>query len=158
VALWLRAHLTAEQLRDLAVEAGYRPESWRREHPESIPYELSQRMRPEQLLDAWRHVTAPSDLTDAELELLAPYLPRRLGWNEEMIREHAHRSINGWRYQRATGCAWSKIPIHYGTGSGLYAKWCLWRSDGVFDRMLAGVRGQERAARLVEWLEPMVRK
>lgn len=155
VVLWLQTHLGSKQLRVLGEEAAYYPEDWCRDYPEDIPGQLSGRMSPAELLAVWRRVTAsaPSDLTDAELQLLAPFLPRKFGWNEGMILEHGRRVINGWLYRCATASTWAKIPYRYERPQALQPKWVLWRKRGVFQQMLAGLRDNPEAGRLVEWLE-----
>jgi transposase len=156
VALWLQERLTSEQLRLLAVEARYDSPGLYRDDPDVIADRLSACVTPAELLDAWRRVTtAPtaSDLTDVEFELLIPYIPTKPSWNQERVLQRARRSINGWLYRHAENCTFSQIPRRYGKPNAIQQKEFLWRKTGLFERMLAGLRGKPEAVRLVEWLE-----
>ncbi|ARU18358.1 IS5 family transposase [Croceicoccus marinus] len=72
-----------------------------------------------------------SDLTDAEWDLIAPYLPppERKG----RPRAHAMREIvNGIFYVLRTGCPWRLIPSDLPPWSTLWRWFRHWRDEGLF--------------------------
>ena len=76
----------------------------------------------------------PSDLTDAEWDLIAPLIPpAKRGGNKRTVdlREVA----NGLMYVLSTGCQWRAIPKDLPPRSTLHDYLDLWSWDGTLDRI-----------------------
>jgi transposase len=76
----------------------------------------------------------PSDLTDAEWDLIAPLIPpAKRGGNKRTVdlREIA----NGLMYVLSTGCQWRAIPKDLPPRSTLHDYLELWNWDGTLDRI-----------------------
>lgn len=78
----------------------------------------------------------PSDVTDAEWELIAPLIPpaRRGGGKRKVnLRE----IVNGLMYVLSTGCQWRAIPKDLPPKSTVtvYGYFDLWTYDGTIDRL-----------------------
>jgi transposase len=76
----------------------------------------------------------PSDVTDAEWELIAPLIPpaRRGGGKRKVnLRE----IVNGLMYVLSTGCQWRAIPKDLPPKSTVYGYFALWTYDGTIDRL-----------------------
>jgi len=71
----------------------------------------------------------PSDVSDAEWQLLAPLIPgAKPGGHPRMV---AMRSIlNGIFYELRSGCAWRLLPHEYGPWQTIYGYFRRWRRDG----------------------------
>jgi transposase len=76
----------------------------------------------------------PSDLTDAEWELIAPMIPpAKRGGNKRTV---ALREVaNGLMYILSTGCQWRAIPRDLPPRSTLHDYFDLWSWDGTLDRI-----------------------
>lgn len=76
----------------------------------------------------------PSDLADAEWELIAPLIPpaKRGGRKREVnVRE----VINGLLYVLETGCQWSHLPKDFPPKSTVHGYFGLWSWDGTLERI-----------------------
>ena len=76
----------------------------------------------------------PSDLTDAEWQLIKPLIPpakRGGGKRTVNIRE----VINGLMYVLSTGCQWRAIPKDFPPKSTVYGYFDLWTYDGTLERI-----------------------
>ena len=76
----------------------------------------------------------PSDLTEAEWDLIAPLIPpAKRGGNKRTVdlREVA----NGLMYVLSTGCQWRAIPKDLPPRSTLHDYLDLWSWDGTLDRI-----------------------
>lgn len=103
---------------------------------------------PSVLLQAWRDVVdpVPSDLTDAEWELIEPFFPAR---DPNGVRI----AVNGMLYRFSSGCSWFGIPPKYGAGHpNIYFRQRRYERDGVFTRILNELRDAPQAERLIVWL------
>jgi transposase len=90
----------------------------------------------------------PSDLTEAEWDLVAPLIPSaKRGGNKRTVdlREVA----NGLMYVLSTGCQWRAIPKDLPPRSTLHDYLDLWSWDGTLDRIhfTLYVQCRERAGR-----------
>jgi transposase len=87
----------------------------------------------------------PTDLTDAEWEVVEPFLPppRRLGRQREVSQREI---INAIRYLQRSGCAWRLLPHDFPKWETVY--WWLrrWMADGTWQRMHDQLREDLRAA------------
>ncbi len=76
----------------------------------------------------------PSDLTDAEWELIAPAIPpaRRGGRRRGVdVRE----VLNGIFYVLSTGCQWKALPKDFPPKSTVHHYLMLWDWDGTLERI-----------------------
>lgn len=76
----------------------------------------------------------PSDLTDAEWELVEPLIPpaKRGGRRREVdVRE----VLNGLLYVLSTGCQWRAVPKDLPPKSTLFSYFDLWNWDGTLGRI-----------------------
>jgi transposase len=159
---WLANNATAVQLHDMfRLTPGPLPEYiWDRDPDQLDVVDLCQAHRPGRLLQIWEMASAtapaPSDLSDAEWQLLAPLVPRHPGWHDERLHAITRNSIDGFLYRHATGTAWSRVPLRYRPGQkpdNLGLKFYFWRRNQVFVRMREALQGNPDAARLVAWLK-----
>jgi transposase len=87
----------------------------------------------------------PSDLTDAQWELIAPLLPppKALGRREK----HDRRDIvNAILYVLRTGCAWRYLPKDFPPWETVFWYFRRWRTDGTVDRVHDALRDRVRDA------------
>lgn len=80
------------------------------------------------------HLRYPSDLTDEEWALIAPFIPpaKRGGRKRSVdVRE----VLNAIMYLLSTGCQWSYIPKDFPPKTTIYDYYDLWIYEGVIDRI-----------------------
>jgi len=87
----------------------------------------------------------PSDLTDAEFELLEPTLNPK-GKSGRKFK-NLRRTINGLRYQARTGCQWRYIPKEYGKWTKLRSQFRRWRDKGIWATVLAVLQPKARCTK-----------
>jgi transposase len=87
----------------------------------------------------------PSDLTDAQWELIAPLLPppTRLGRREKHDRRQL---VDAIFYVLRTGCAWRYLPKDFPPWETVFWYFCRWRGDGTVDRVHDALRDRVRDA------------
>ena len=76
----------------------------------------------------------PSDLTDAEWEIIAEMLPPPI-WipNLQEPKYHPRELMNAIRYRIRTGCSWRQLPHDFPPLSSVYQWYQRWTNDGVLD-------------------------
>ena len=79
----------------------------------------------------------PSDLSDAQWQVIVPHLPA------EGIRR---RIIEAILYLDRTGCAWRYLPADFPPWQTVYTWFAAWRDDGTLARLHAALRSQVRIA------------
>jgi transposase len=80
------------------------------------------------------HLRYPSDLTDAEWELVEPLIPpAKRGGNKRRV--DVREVMNGIMYILSTGCQWRAIPKDLPAKSTLYDYLDLWSWDRTLDRI-----------------------
>jgi transposase len=80
------------------------------------------------------HLRYPSDLTDAEWELVRPLIPpAKRGGNRRRV--DVREVMNGIMYILSTGCQWRAIPKDLPAKTTLYDYLDLWSWDGTLDRI-----------------------
>ena len=86
----------------------------------------------------------PSDLTDAQWELLAPFIPRPSpNATQEVI---ARREIvNGILYVLRTGCSWRQMPHDLPNGKTVFHYFRCWQRDGTWEKAMHALRRQARS-------------
>ena len=84
----------------------------------------------------------PSDLTDAEWELIEPLLPRRReGDGRGAPRQQDRREIlNAIFYQSRTGGGWDYLPRDFPPKGTVYGYFRDWTRDGTLARVHAALR------------------
>jgi transposase len=76
----------------------------------------------------------PSDLTDAEWQLIEPLIPpaKRGGGKRTVVMREV---VNGVMYVLSTGCQWRYIPKDLPPRSTVNGYFCLWSWDGTLERI-----------------------
>lgn len=87
----------------------------------------------------------PSDLTDAQWEILAPFIPEVS--EEATVPTISRREIvNGILYVLRSGCPWRLMPHDLPAWGTVYYYFRTWRIAGIWDQALEALRKQMRAA------------
>ena len=88
----------------------------------------------------------PTDLTDAEWDLVAPLLPqRRVEDGRGAPRQQDRRKIlDAIFYQSRTGCPWDYLPRDFPPKGTVYGYFRDWTRDGTLERIHAALRGAVR--------------
>ncbi len=86
---------------------------------------------------------SPSDVTDAEWEILKPLIPAISA--EAVIVVHERREIvNGILYVLRSGCPWRLLPNDLPAWGTVYSYFWRWRNEGIWDQVLATLRQRMR--------------
>lgn len=93
-------------------------------------------------MSACRTKAYPTDLTDAEWELVAPLMPkRREGDGRGAPQKQDRREIlNAICYQTRTGCGWDYLPRDFPPKGTVYGYFRDWSRDGTLERIHAALR------------------
>src|SRR5437660_2649267 len=85
----------------------------------------------------------PSDLTDAEWEILEPLIP---AISEEAVNvKYTRREIvNGILYVLRSGCPWRLMPHDLPAWGTVYDYFRMWQKQGGWDQVLEALRKQRR--------------
>ena len=76
----------------------------------------------------------PSDLTDAEWDLIRPLIPPcKRGGRQRTV--DVREVVNGLMYVLSTGCQWRAVPKDLPARSTLHDDLGLWRWSGTLDRI-----------------------
>ncbi len=81
-----------------------------------------------------RRKAYPSDLTDAEWELLEPLLPALAGTGRPVTVDR-REILNAIFYQLRTGCQWRYLPEGFPKWPTVYWYFARWVDGGVFERI-----------------------
>lgn len=85
----------------------------------------------------------PSDVTDAQWDILAPLIPEPGSWSPR--KPIARREIvNGILYLLRTGCSWRQMPHDLPNGKTVYHYFRLWKRDGTWEHAMTTLRKQVR--------------
>jgi transposase len=88
------------------------------------------------------------ELEDAQWELIKGLFPRQKRggkWND-------HRTtLNGMLWILRSGAAWRDLPERYGKWGSIYHRFCRWRRDGTFDRILTALRVRLDKQGKIDW-------
>ena len=89
----------------------------------------------------------PSDLTDAQWQVIAAQLPaERPGRRGRPRIWPLRRVIEAILYLDRTGCAWRYLPADFPPWQTVYGYFAAWRDDGTLARLHAELRAAVRAA------------
>lgn len=85
----------------------------------------------------------PSDLTDAQWQILAPFIPAPA---PDSPREPIARReiVNGILYLLRTGCSWRQMPHDLPNGKTVYHYFRRWKRDGIWEKAMTSVRREVR--------------
>ena len=85
----------------------------------------------------------PSDLTDAQWEILEPFIPPLSA--EATYHKHERRTIdNAILYVLRSGCPWRALPHDLPPYGTVFDSFQRWRREGVWDRVLDALRMEVR--------------
>jgi transposase len=87
----------------------------------------------------------PSDLTDAQWEMLAPFIPE-VSPNTTQATIPRREIVNGILYVLRTGCAWRQMPHDLPNGKTVYHSFRRWKLDGAWEKAMTHLRKQARRA------------
>ncbi|MEX5637295.1 IS5 family transposase [Parafrankia sp. FMc2] len=87
----------------------------------------------------------PTDLSDAEWELIAPLIPAPKPGGRPPAHER-REIVNALAYWIRAGCAWRLLPHDLPPWQTVYHYWCLWRVEGRWEQILAGLRERDRTS------------
>jgi transposase len=89
----------------------------------------------------------PSDLTDAQWQVIVPHLPVRAPGGRGRPRVWPLRAvIEAILYLDRAGCAWRYLPAGFPPWQTVYGYFAAWRDDGTLARLHDALRAQVRAA------------
>ena len=85
----------------------------------------------------------PSDLTDAQWDLLAPFIPEP---SPDATRETISRReiVNAILYLLRTGCSWRQMPHDLPNGKTVYHSFRRWKLDGTWEKAMSSLRREVR--------------
>ena len=87
----------------------------------------------------------PSDLTDAQWELIEPLVPAPRSGGRPAVHSR-RRIVDAIMYVNRTGCAWRQLPHDFPPWATVFWYFKRWREDGVVDRLHDAVRDRVRDA------------
>ena len=85
----------------------------------------------------------PTDLTDAQWEILAPLIPE-VSPNTTQETIARREIVNGVLYVLRTGCAWRNMPHDLPNGKPVYHYFRQWKLTGVWEKAMTTLRKQTR--------------
>ncbi len=85
----------------------------------------------------------PSDLSDAQWELVAPVLRQAVGRGGRISRRAI---LNAIFYVHRTGCQWRFLPQDYPKWQTVYSCFWRWQKSGSWDAVLDALRIEMRYA------------
>ena len=89
----------------------------------------------------------PSDLTDAQWQVIATHLPADVpGLRGRPRIWPLRRIVEAILYLDRTGCAWRYLPAGFPPWKTVYGYFATWRDDGTVTRLHDALRAQVRAA------------
>jgi putative transposase len=85
----------------------------------------------------------PTDLSDAEWQLLAPLIPMPRAGGRPAVHER-REIVNALVYWLRAGCAWRLLPHDLPPWQTVYYYWRTWQREGRWEQILARLREGER--------------
>src|SRR5260370_16109504 len=85
----------------------------------------------------------PSDLTDAQWEQLAPFIPEPGAWSPRAPIDR-REIVNGILYLLRTGCSWRQMPHDLPNGKTVYHSFRKWKLDGTWEKAMTALRKHVR--------------
>ena len=90
-----------------------------------------------------KKIIYPSDLSDAQWEVVAPVLRRVIGHSGHVPRREV---LNAIFYVLRTGCQWRYLPQSYPNWKTVYSCFRRWSRSGGWDEIVAALRVEVRYA------------
>src|SRR4051812_24472722 len=87
----------------------------------------------------------PTDLTDAQWKLIAPYVPRPKPGGRP-AKYPRREVVNAILYQTRNGCVWRALPHDLPGYRIVFHYFRLWQEDGTWDRIHDALREKVRRA------------
>ena len=85
----------------------------------------------------------PSDLSDAEWQVIAPLIPpAKLGGRPREV--DMREIVNGIFYVTRSGCAWGMLPHDFPPWSTVYHYFRAWRKEGTWEEIHDALRARVR--------------
>lgn len=91
----------------------------------------------------------PSDTSDAEWEITAPYIPvggTRVGTGGRPVSYARRDIVDAIRYLDHNGVVWRALPVDFPPWRTVYHYFRTWDRDGTLNRLHSGLREQVRLA------------
>ena len=89
----------------------------------------------------------PSDLADAQWQVIAPHLPPEVPGRRGRPRSWPlRRIVEAILYLDRAGCPWRYLPADFPPWRTVYGYFAAWRDDGTLARLHDALRAQVRAA------------
>ena len=85
----------------------------------------------------------PSDVTDAQWEILAPLIPEPGAYSPRAPIER-RELVNAIFYVLRTGCSWRQMPHDLPNGKTVYHYFRRWKLDGTWEQAMTALRKQVR--------------
>jgi len=85
----------------------------------------------------------PTDLSDAEWEILAPHLPASRACGRPR-KHHLREIVDAIYWVVRGGCGWRLLPHDFPPWKTVYHYFRLWRLDGTWERVHTALRERER--------------
>ena len=85
----------------------------------------------------------PSDLTDAQWEILQPLIPKKTGKGRNVSLD-MREVVNTILFQQRTGCQWDYLPHDLLDKDSVFYHYNKWNNDGTLDRMLTALHQKVR--------------
>jgi transposase len=79
------------------------------------------------------------EITVAQYERIAPFLPRQRG----NVRLNNLQVLNAILYVAEHGCKWRGLPEHFGNWHTIYTRMNRWVKNGVLDRVFSELQRQQ---------------
>jgi putative transposase len=87
----------------------------------------------------------PTDMTDAEWQLIVPYLAPHTGPGAPRTVD-IRAVVDAIWYRLRTGCQWRMLPIDFPAWPTVYYYFRQWGDDGTWERINTALREQVRTA------------
>jgi putative transposase len=87
----------------------------------------------------------PSDLNDAEWELVEPHIPPAEPGGRPRTTD-MREVLNAIFHVMKAGCQWELLPHDFPAKGTVYHYFNTWRQDGTWERINAALRGELRQA------------
>jgi putative transposase len=85
----------------------------------------------------------PSDLTDAEWEILEPLIPA-VDADAPNVQHTRREIVNGILYVLRSGCPWRLLPHDLPAWGTVYDYFRTWKNEGIWDKVMQALRKQAR--------------
>ena len=90
-----------------------------------------------------KKISYPSDLSNAQWEVVSPVLRRVIGHSGHVPRREV---LNAIFYVLGTGCQWRYVPKSYPNWKTVYSCFGRWSRSGAWDEIVAALRVEVRYA------------